>query len=169
MKIHETVVNFAAFRNANAFLGIAEITLPELTNITQEVQGAGIAGKVESPIPGHFEAMTLSMNFRSVQKGAIELLKMGPHQIELRAAVQVSNNGSKKNQHVKHVMQIESKKLSGGKLASMSTEDASGEYSVTYWAKYIDGEKLFEVDVYNYICIIDGVDLLADVRKALGK
>ena len=41
--------------------------------------------------------------------------------------------------------------------------------AVRYWATYIDGKKVREIDPLNFICLIDGTDYLADVRKALGK
>ena len=61
------------------------------------------------------------------------------------------------------------KKDGGGTLAPASAADASGEYAVRYWATYVDGQKIREIDPMNSICIINGVDYLADVRKALGK
>ena len=41
--------------------------------------------------------------------------------------------------------------------------------SVRYWATYIDGAKVREIDPLNFICEVNGVDYLADVRKAIGK
>ena len=46
--------------------------------------------------------------------------------------------------------------------------NGSGEYAVRYWATYIDGKKVREVDQLNFICYVNGTDYLADVRKALG-
>ena len=33
----------------------------------------------------------------------------------------------------------------------------------------IDGEKVLEIDILNFICFVNGVDYLEPVRKALGK
>ena len=55
------------------------------------------------------------------------------------------------------------------KIPTAATADASGEYSVSYFATYIDGKKTMEIDIANFICIINGVDELAAVREALGK
>ena len=56
-----------------------------------------------------------------------------------------------------------------GKLAPASPAEASGEYAVTYFATYIGGVKVLEIDILNFIFFVNGVDYLADVRKALGK
>ena len=45
MKIDETVIGFAAYEDANEYLGITEVALPEISNITEEIQGAGIGGR----------------------------------------------------------------------------------------------------------------------------
>ncbi len=40
---------------------------------------------------------------------------------------------------------------------------------MTYYATYIDGKKVLEIDILNFIYYVNGVDYLEDVRKALGK
>ena len=57
----------------------------------------------------------------------------------------------------------------GGTVAPAAPTNGSGEYSVRYWATYIDGAKVREIDPLNFICEVNGVDYLADVRKAIGK
>ena len=56
----------------------------------------------------------------------------------------------------------------GGSVAPAAPSNGSGEYAVRYWATYIDGKKVREVDQLNFICYVNGTDYLADVRKALG-
>ena len=56
-----------------------------------------------------------------------------------------------------------------GESSIAAAADASGEYSVYYFAGYKDGKQLWEIDPWNYICKINGKDYMKDVRKALGK
>ena len=70
---------------------------------------------------------------------------------------------------VKHIMRVKPKKTALGKVAAASTADVSGEYAVSYYAMYMDGKKVTEIDPLNFICMINGTDFLAAVRKALGK
>ena len=60
MKIQETVINFAVYEDKTEFMGIASVQLPDLTALSQQISGAGIAGTIEAIIPGHFEARTAS-------------------------------------------------------------------------------------------------------------
>ena len=170
-KIDELVVNFAVYEDANEYLGMAEATLPDLEYLAEEMSGAGIAGNVEEIIIGHVSAMTTTLNFRTVCKAAVRLLEPRTHKLDLRVAQQQMNNRTSETTitGVKHIMRVKPKKTALGKVAAASTADVSGEYATQYYAMYMDGEKVTEVDPLNFICIINGYDYLAEVRKALGK
>lgn len=56
-----------------------------------------------------------------------------------------------------------------GDLAPMNQSNASGAYSVYYYAAYENGEQLWEIDPINQIFKVKGVDYYADIRKALGE
>lgn len=171
MKVENGVTNFAVYEDATEYYGMAEVTLPEISSITEEVKGAGISGTFNGAFVGHIEAMTLTLNFRSVTKAAIRLLEPRNHQIDLRASQQVWDSGAGrfKQSHVKHVLMVTPTKYSPGKLAPASPAESSGEYAVMYFATYIDGVKIMEIDILNFIFFVNGVDYLEDVRKALGK
>ena len=55
-----------------------------------------------------------------------------------------------------------------GKLEVGTTTDTSNVIEVTYIKVDIDGETVLEVDKYNFICVINGMDYLASVRENLG-
>lgn len=171
MKVDNGVTNFAVYEDATEFYGMAEVTLPGISSITEEVKGAGISGTFNGAFVGHIEAMTLTLNFRSVTADAIRLAEPRNHQIDLRASQQAWDNASGrfKQTAVKHILMVTPTKLAPGKLAPASPAEASGEYAVTYFATYIDGVKKLEIDILNFIYFVNGVDYLADVRKALGK
>ena len=171
MKIDETVIGFAVYEDATEHVGIAEVTLPEISSITEEISGAGMGGKVESVILGAIEAMTTTLNFRTVTRNAVKLHEPRQHNIDLRAAQQQKDTtkGVTEVVRVKHLLTLTPKKLNPGKVATASAAEVSGEYATTYFATYIDGKKMLEIDPLNYIYYVNGKDYLADVRKALGK
>lgn len=170
-KIDELVVNFAVYEDAVEYLGMAEATLPDIEFLTEEISGAGIGGNVEEIIIGHLSAMTATLNFRTVCKSAVRLLEPRIHKLDLRVAQQQVNNRTSETEvtGLKHIMKVKPKKTALGKVAAASTADVSGEYAVSYYAMYMDGKKNTEIDPLNFICIINGYDYLAAVRKALGK
>ena len=170
-KVDETVIGFAVYEDATEYYGMSEVTLPEISNLTEEISGAGMGGKVEAVILGAIEAMTTTLNFRTVTKNAIKLHEPREHKIDLRVAQQNKNTtkGVTEVGRVKHLLTLTPKKLNPGNVATASAAEVSGEYATTYFATYIDGKKMLEIDPLNYIYFVNGKDWLADVRKALGK
>lgn len=167
----ESVINFAVYEDSVEYVGMATATLPNLSALVQTISGAGIAGNVEAPILGHYDAMTLGLSFRTTTSQSVKLSEPRRHNIDLRVAQQVEDTvaGAVKVQNVKHVLVVVPKTETGGSVAPASPTNGSGEYSVRYWATYIDGTKVREIDPLNFICFMNGIDYLADVRKAIGK
>jgi len=116
-------------------------------------------------------AMTAQLKFRTFSAESLKLLEPREHNIDLRAPQQVYDPiaGVYKTQSVKHVLVLVPKTLSNGNIAPASPTDGSGSYAVRRWVTYIDDAKVMELDPYNYICEVNGVDYLSDTRKALGK
>ena len=170
-KFDESVINFAVYEDGVDHLGIASATLPNLAAIIQTVSGAGIPGNVEAPVLGHYDAMTLGLNFRTTTEQGVRLSEPRRHNIDLRAAQQIEDtvSGTIKVQNIKHIMVVIPKTETGGSIAPASPTNGSGEYSVRYWATYIDGTRVREIDPLNFICYFNGTDYLADGRTALGK
>lgn len=165
----EVNIAFRVYENAVDYYGVADVDLPDITQLTEEMQGAGFAGKYDSTIMGHIEAMKMTINFRNITKMAFQLFTPVEHQLDLRASVQERDTVSGvKHVAVKHVVKCTPITLKTGKLANFSTGDTNAEYAVHYMATYVDGEKKLEVDPANYIFYVDGKDYLADIRKDLG-
>ena len=167
----ESVINFAVYEDSVEYVGMAGVTLPNLAAIVQTLSGAGIAGNVEVPVLGHYDVMSLTLNFRTTTEHSVRLSEPRRHNIDLRMAQQIEDTvaGEVKVQSIKHVLVVVPKTDTGGTVAPAAPTNGSGEYSVRYWATYIDGSKVREIDPLNFICVVNGVDYLADVRKAIGK
>ena len=170
-KYDESVINFAVYEDSTEYVGMAKVTLPSVNALVQSISGAGIAGNVEAVVLGHFDAMTLGMNFRTMTNHAVKLSEPRRHNIDLRVAQQIEDSaaGIIKVQAVKHIFVVVPKTDNPGSVAPAAASDGSGEYAVRYWATYIDGVKVREIDPLNFICYVNGVDYLADVKSALGK
>lgn len=93
------------------------------------------------------------------------------HSIDLRVANQYEDPvaGTVEARKEKHIFVVVPKSTKGGAIAPATPTSGSGEYAVRYWATYINGKKVRELDPLNFICYINGVDYLAGVRAALGK
>ena len=167
----EAYIDFETYEGKTNFIGIAKATHPNINFLTQTITGAGISGNIEAVLIGMVDAMTLGLEFRSATDAAVKLLQPKKHNLEMRVAEQYWNTTKQRKEVVadKYVYVIMPKNFTPGAVAPASAADASGEYSVYYYAAYKDGKQLWEIDPWNYKCVINGVDYMADVRKALGK
>ncbi len=107
-KFDQGVINFAVYEDGREYVGMAQASLPDITLLTQTISGAGIAGNIETVILGHFDTMTLSLNFRSTTEQAIKLSEPRRHTIDLRVAQQVEDTvaGRVQTQAVKHLFVV---------------------------------------------------------------
>lgn len=169
-QIPEKLINFRVYEDGADLLGIADVELPAIEAMTETVKGAGIAGEVESPTLGHFGSMSVKINWRTVTRPTVRLAQQRIHNLDLRGAIQVQNAGTGELKVVPLKVTVRGlpKKTELGKLDVGATSDASNEMEVTYIKVVLDSKVLLEIDKYNYICIIDGVDYLKKVREALG-
>lgn len=163
-----TTIDYAAYEGGTEYIGITEVKMPDLSFSTEKITGAGIIGEVEEIMIGRMSAMTVTFNFRTITAAAVKLLQPYVHTIDLRVAQQqIDTNGNNSVAAVKHILKVKPKKLSLGKIESATKADVSGEYAVTYYALYINNEKVTEIDPFNCICKINGTDYLSSVNSVL--
>lgn len=169
-QIPEKLINYTVYRDGIEFLGTADVQLPSLEYMTETVKGAGIAGEVDSPTLGHFGAMSTSLNWRTVSSPAVRLFAPKSHSLDFRGSLQQydSGTGTIKPVGVKVSVKTLPKKFDTGKMDVGATMDSSSEFEVTYYKLVIDNKTVVEIDKYNFICVIDGVDYLKEVRNQLG-
>lgn len=168
--VPEKLINFRVYQDGDDLLGISDVTLPKLDSITETVKGAGVAGEIDDPTIGHFGSMELELNWRSLVKSNIVLAKPTGVHLDLRGACQGHDSAKNvlKTMPVKIVVEGTPKSTDLGKLDMGATTDTKNTIEVTYIKITADGETVLEIDKFNYICVIDGVDYMADIRDALG-
>lgn len=169
-QVPERLINFRVYNGNNAFLGTAEVELPELEAMSDTVSGAGIAGEVESPVLGHYGSMTLTLSWNTIEKAAMELCKPKAHKLEIRGSQQVydASAGEYKTVAIRVTTRATPKTVSLGTFAPGETTDTEQEFEVTYLKVYVDGEAQVEIDKYNNIAKFGDEDFLASVRADLG-
>lgn len=165
-------INFRVYEDSVNEVGLANITLPDITNIAVTIMGSGMMGKIDVPIMGMIENMVLGMKFlsHSDPKTFALFLEQRKHQIELRVAeefwdIEDAEIGMWAN---KYVFIARPKDMKSGSIAPAAAADASGQFDVYLYAAYRDGVELWYIDKRNMVFRVNGKDYMADVRKALG-
>ena len=164
-------INLEIYEDDVNLLGVAKVQLPSIAYPCVTISGAGMMGEMEIPLYGMVNAMTLTINWLTPHGDAVRLMSPEKHQLDMRVAeeywdVAQAEVGLWAD---KYVVIVRPKNASPGTVAPMGNADTSGEYAVYYFAAYRDGKQLWEVDKRSMKCVINGVDYMAPVRKALGK
>ena len=167
----EAYLDFFVYEDGRTLIGVADAGLPDIAFMSASLTGAGVGGTVDTPLAGMLEAMTLTLNFKSVTDSAVDLASPKKHNITIMAAGQDWDtvDVDKVIWADRYELVVFPKNMKGGTIAPAAQSDASGEYAVYYFAGYKDDEKRFEIDQFNQICNINGVDHMAAVRRALGR
>lgn len=168
--IPERVVNYNVYDETNKLVGIAgEVTLPNFEAMTETISGAGIAGEYESAIPGHFASQTIEIPFRIILDQSFSLMKNSGRPIVLRAAQQSYDvaAGRTSNRPLKITIKYQSKGLNLGTLAVGGMTETTNTLEVLYIKIEENGKTLLEYDKLNFVFIVDGTDLLADIRRMI--
>lgn len=166
----ERITAFRVYGDGDVLFGVADVTLPNIETMSDTVKGAGIAGEIDSPSIGLFGSMTLGFTWRTVTKEAALLMAPGLHSLDIRGNIQEfdETRGEYKQVPLKIFVQGLPKKLEGGKLEQNAAMDAPQEFEVVYYKKTLEGRDLVEIDKYNYVYKVMGIDRLAQVRRNLG-
>lgn len=169
--IPEKLNDFRIFVSGSPDLkGVADLQLPSFDAMTETVSGAGIAGEYESPNFGHFQSMKFTINWRMITGELTVFLKPGAISIDCRLANQEYDQTA--GNHVFKANRVFVKgavtKNDLGKASKGSPYEGSSEIEVTYIKLERDGVTIVELDKINYIYKVNGIDYMANIRKALG-
>lgn len=167
----EKINDYRVYANGKKdVLGLVDIELPELNSITEEIDGAGILGKYESATLGHYESMQLKLNWRLVTGELAPFLKPDAMSLDIRVANQeyAQANNSYEIIPTRILVKGHVPKNGLGKVAKGGLGEGSSEIEVTYIKMFYNEKVLIEYDRFNYKFVVDGVDVMKPVRKALG-
>lgn len=101
---------------------------------------------------------------------ATSLLEAVGHYLEARGSIQQLDPGTGTfvQKAFKLVSKAMPKKVGLGKLEPAKKMESESELELYYLKLSIDGTELVEIGKFDFICRINGVDVLADVRNNLG-
>ena len=169
--IPEKEITFSVYCEGRDLLGIAEGNFPNMEFMTSEVKGAGVAGVVDSLVLGHVNSTTITLTWRSTTKDFMRLAAHRAHELDLYGAYQDYDAGLGEYKEVSLHLFLKAipKSANFGNLTVGDTAGMETELEVLYLKAEIDGKEHIEMDKFNYIYKVDGVDYLAGVRSALGK
>lgn len=170
VQIPERLKNFLAYNEDDQILGVTEVTLPNLAYITETIAGAGIAGSYDSPTVGHFQSLTLTLNFRALGNDVLNLISPSMTLLTLRGSVQIYDPALRRQveKQLTIVTDAMPKEFNLGNMTPATAMGASSNQELTYVKLMLDGVEWLEIDKINYICRINGTDYLQTSAQHMG-
>jgi P2 family phage contractile tail tube protein len=169
MALPRDTKNWNVYVEGRGYMGEAsEVTPPKLARKMDEFRGGGMDGAIK--IDMGQEAMQGTLKIRGESPELVRKWGVTSHDgvgIRLRRAV-ASDTGGSQVQAVEEVWRGRFSEIDQGSYKSGEPNEKSYTVELSYYKLTIDGQVITEIDTLNMICIVDGVDVLAKQRQAIG-
>lgn len=168
MALPNALKNFNVFNEGQSFMGIIEeVKLPKLSRKMEDFRGGGMDGPVEidlgqekleiEQICGGF-VVDAFKQYGVTKANGILLRFAGAYQRDDTAAVQA----------VEVVVRGRHKEIEGGDAKGGDKGKTTIKSALSYYKLTVDGAEIIEIDLLAFIFKVEGKDMLAEQRKAIG-
>src|SRR6516165_6861639 len=118
-RIPNHVTNYNIFQGpGRRLIGLADVTLPTLANITDAVRGAGVFGEIDMPVQCHFAPASVTLNWHTPVEDAVAATFQDKTTLDAWAALQYDDTGDNSIIHVgwRYIMHCAPKSFALGTL-----------------------------------------------------
>jgi hypothetical protein len=174
MRIPNHVANYSVFKDGKRLIGLADITLVNIQNMTDTTKGSGIFGEIDMPVQCHFQAMSVTMNWQTIIDDAVFSTTQQKTVLDAWAAIQTDDPGLHQiiHQGWRWVMGVAPKTFNLGKLEVGAKGEVVTEYELISIRILRDDRIMLEIDKENAVCRWwDGarlVDYAQRIRQLIG-
>ena len=160
--------NFTAFVDGyDLRLEVEELTPPVVRDHTEETKSGALDAPVDVPLG--LQKLEAGLKINSRQKELMKKAGLGPGttiRITFRGVSISEIDGSQQNELL--VMQGRINVDAGAWAAQTVSKTDFKIGTITYYKHLVDGASVYEIDLFNFVRVIGGVDQLASVRNGLG-
>ena len=154
MRIPNHVSNYSIFLAGRRLIGLADVTLPNLQNLTDSLKGSGIFGELDMPVQCHFQPMTVTLNWLTVVDDMVIATLQQKSILAAWAAVQEDDSSTHTIIHRgwRFIMGVAPKSFNLGKLEVGTKGEGVSEYELISLRGIVDDRTVFEIDKENAVC-----------------
>lgn len=168
MKIPQVVNRYNLYRKGTKLVGLTgEVELPAVTMVTDTLEGAGTGGNMDVPVIGLTENMDIQIPFMSLTKDLFSLANPGEAEdLTLRGAIQGTDPATGKISYTSIAIYMRGtvKEITPGTVKSGGRMESSVTMTLSYYKIALDGETVLEIDKLNNVFVVNGDDVLKEVR-----
>jgi P2 family phage contractile tail tube protein len=164
-----TVKNFSVYGRQGVEIGVADITLPHLQFEKDALKGSMLAGSANLATQGNFQAMETTINFHTNCAQSIQLFEGGGRRIRCLSSIYMvdTSSGGINEEPEELIMTVWAASYNQGRRETSTKGTVALLFDVTYLALIFAGQKFWELDFFNNVCIVNGVDLNQQTRANL--
>jgi P2 family phage contractile tail tube protein len=164
-----TVKNFSVYGRLGVQIGVADITLPHIQFEKDALKGSLLAGSANLATQGNFQAMEVTVNYHTNSKQSLQVWSGGEQRIRCLSSIYMidSSSGSIDEEPEEIIMGVWAASYNQGRREPSTKGGVALLYDVTYLALIFSGQKYWELDYFNNVCVINGTDLNAQTRANL--
>jgi len=168
VKIPQVVNRYNLYRKGTKLVGLTgEVELPAVTMVTDTLEGAGTGGNMDIPVIGLTENIDIQIPFMSLTKDLFSLANPGEAEdLTLRGAIQGTDPATGKISYTSIAISMRGtvKEITPGTVKSGGKMESSVTMTLSYYKIALDGETVLEIDKLNNVFVVNGDDVLKEVR-----
>ncbi|AJX16361.1 phage tail protein [Burkholderia ubonensis] len=165
--VPETLYNLGMYVDGRGFLKrTPEVSPPKLKIKTEDYRAGGMDAPVK--VDQGMEAMQASFTMGTIERDVLKFFGLADGNAFNATFRGAFRDTQGKTKAVAIIMRGMLSEYDPGSWKPGEKSEVKYTAELSYYKAEIDGAVIHEIDVLNMIRVIDGVDQLADVRKALG-
>lgn len=168
MALPNALKNFNHYTDGNSLMGVVEeVTLPKLSRKMEEFQGGGMVAPVDVDLGNEkLEHEVTCGGF--VGDGVKQFAATKANAVLHRFAGAYQRDDTGDVQAVEIVTRGRYKEIDFGNAKVGDKTQTKFKGSLSYYKLTVDGVVLIEIDALSFVYNVNGVDMLAAQRKAIG-
>lgn len=169
MKIPQVINRFNMYKAGNKLIGFTgEVELPTVSMLTDSLEGAGTGGNMDVPVIGLTENMEVKIPYMAVTKDMMSMAN--PNQsadLTIRGAIQGTDPATGKIAYTSMAIAFRGtvKEIAPGTIKAGAKMESSVTLTLSYYKIVLDNETVLEIDKLNGIFVVNGEDVLKEVRN----
>lgn len=168
MALPRKLKNMNLFNDGATYLGqIGEVTLPKLSRNMEDWRGGGMNAPIK--IDQGMEGLELEAQCGGFMRDVFAQFGLAKHNgLMLRFAGAYQRDDTGEVDAIEVVVRGRHQEIDQGKAKPGDDTEFKFKTVASYYKVSINGAVLVEIDIVNMIEIVNGVDRLADQRRAIG-
>ncbi len=147
-------------------IGLADIVLPKLVCESDTVKGAGLAGSLKLGVIGNLQPMETTLSFHANTVQSLEMFIGQTQDVRCLSSVQMFDTNS--GQFDEYPEEIDMRLLGASYDPGRRDASTKGQITMVFDCLILTlifgGKKYWELDPFNDVCVINGVDLNQGTR-----